>query len=91
VKLLVPKLLFPVAEPIYEEFFAGVASGFVVEQSHQGQLRRILRMFVDVPKGVRSLAKSGSNPITPAEILEHLRQAVAELQRRREPELQLQE
>jgi len=48
-------------------------------------------MFVDVPKGVRSLAKSGSNPITPAEILEQLRQAVMEMQRSREPELQLQE
>jgi 2-oxoglutarate ferredoxin oxidoreductase subunit alpha len=91
VKLLVPRLLFPVAEPIYEEFFAGVRRGFVVEQSHQGQLRQLLRMFVDVPKGVRSLCKSGSNPITPEEILEQLRQAVRELQRSREPELQLQE
>ena len=26
--------------------------GLVVEQSHQGQLYRLLRMFVDVPRGV---------------------------------------
>ncbi len=91
VKLLVPTLLFPVAEGVYRDFFASVERGFVVEQSHQGQLRRLLRMFVDLPKGVASLAKSGSNPITPEEILERVREAVMELQRRRVAELQPQE
>ena len=58
-KLLVPKLLYPVAEEIYAEFFRGVVSGLVVEQSHQGQLYRVLRMFVDVPRGVRRSRGAG--------------------------------
>jgi 2-oxoglutarate ferredoxin oxidoreductase subunit alpha len=90
-KLLVPLLLYPVAEGIYREFFASVERGLVIEQSHQGQLRRLLRMFVDVPPGVTSLARSGANPITPDEILERIREAVMELQRRRVAELQPQE
>jgi hypothetical protein len=68
-----------------------VERGLVIEQSHQGQLRRLLRMFVDVPPGVTSLARSGANPITPDEILERIREAVMELQRRRVAELQPQE
>jgi 2-oxoglutarate/2-oxoacid ferredoxin oxidoreductase subunit alpha len=72
-KLLVPKLMFPVAEEIFQEFFASVKTGLVVEQSHQGQLYRLIRMYVDVPAGVESLAKSGSNPILVTEVLERLR------------------
>jgi 2-oxoglutarate ferredoxin oxidoreductase subunit alpha len=71
-KLLVPTLLYPVAEAIYAEFFASVRRGLVVELSHQGQLYRILRMFVDLPRGVRSLARSGANPFQPAEIVARL-------------------
>jgi 2-oxoglutarate ferredoxin oxidoreductase subunit alpha len=82
VKVLVPKLLYPVAEEIYAEFFRGVASGLVVEQSHQGQLYRVLRMFVDVPRGVVPLARSGSVPILPALIVERLRGLVRVLQGR---------
>jgi 2-oxoglutarate ferredoxin oxidoreductase subunit alpha len=82
VKLLVPKLLYPVAEEIYAEFFRGVVSGLVVEQSHQGQLYRVLRMFVDVPRGVVPLARSGSVPILPAVIVERLRGLVRTLQGR---------
>ena len=88
VKLLVPSLLYPVAEGIYREFFASVQAGFVVEQSHQGQLYRLLRMFVDVPPGVRSFARSGANPISPAELVEALRHAARELHRLRAPELE---
>ena len=73
-KLLVPKLLFPVAEEIYADFFRGVQAGLVVEQSHQGQLYRILRMYVNVPAGVQPLARSGSNPILPTSIVERLQQ-----------------
>ncbi len=51
-----------------------MARGLVVEQSHQGQLYRVIRMFVDVPKGLESFAKSGSNPIAPAEVLAAIRQ-----------------
>jgi 2-oxoglutarate/2-oxoacid ferredoxin oxidoreductase subunit alpha len=73
VKLLVPKLLYPVSESIYQDFFAPVKRGLVVEQNHQGQLYRLIRMFVDVPAGVEPLAKSGSNPFTPLGLLNRLR------------------
>jgi 2-oxoglutarate/2-oxoacid ferredoxin oxidoreductase subunit alpha len=73
VKLLIPRLLFPVAEEVYKEFFRALARGLVVEQSHQGQLYRVIRMYVNVPDGVESFSKSGSNPFSPAEIVERLR------------------
>ncbi len=74
VRLLIPKLLYPVAEDIYRDFFAPLRRCLVVEQSHQGQLHRLIRMWVPVPAGFESLAKSGSNPIAPAEVLAALRQ-----------------
>ena len=73
-KLLVPHLLYPVAEDVYREFFASARAGLVVEQSHQGQLYRILRMFVDVPTGVVSLARSGAHPFRPEEVVARLRE-----------------
>ena len=60
----------------------------MVEQSHQGQLYRILRMYVEVPRGVESMAKSGANPIVPAEVVDRLRLMVMALQRGRVPELE---
>jgi len=80
-KLLVPYLLYPVAEEVYEDFFASVRAGLVVEQSHQGQLYRMLRMFLDLPRGVRSLARSGANPFMPFEVAEQLQRAAEALQR----------
>ena len=35
----------------------------------KGQLYRILRMFVDVPKSVELFCRSGANPFQPAEVL----------------------
>ena len=86
VKLLVPYLLYPVAEEIYSDFFAGMRKGLVVEQSYQGQLYRILRMFVDVPHGVESMSKSGASPILASKIVERLQAMVVDLQRHRMPE-----
>ncbi len=80
VKLLVPKLLYPVAEQVYQDFFASVSRGLFVEQSYQGQLYRLVRMYVDLPPMVKALAKSGSNPIEPAEVLKRLREMVVSLQ-----------
>ena len=80
-KLLVPYLLYPVAEEVYQDFFASVRAGLVVEQSHQGQLYRILRMFLDLHRGVRSLAKSGANPFVPSEVADALNRAAEALQR----------
>ena len=87
VKLLVPRLLYPVSEQVYQEFFLSVKRGLVVEQNHQGQLYRLLRMFVDVPRGMETLAKSGSNPITPPELVDRIRQVSLALQqdKHREP------
>jgi 2-oxoglutarate/2-oxoacid ferredoxin oxidoreductase subunit alpha len=87
-KLLVPRLLYPVAQQVYEDFFASVRTGFVVEQSHQGQLYRLLRMFVDVPRGVTSLSRSGSNPFTPVELTNHLRDLAIALERAALPEFE---
>jgi hypothetical protein len=74
-----------VAEQVYQDFFASVRRGLFIEQSYQGQLYRLVRMYVDLPVSVKSLAKSGSNPIQPAEVLERLRQMVVALQGNRHP------
>ena len=76
VKLLVPKLLYPVAEQVYQDFFASVRRGLFIEQSYQAQLYRIVRMSVDLPAQVKPFAKSGSNPILPSEVLKQLREIV---------------
>jgi len=82
VKLLVPHLLYPVAEEIYADFFSSVRAGLVVEQSYQGQLHRILRMFLDLPSGVQSMTRSGANPFLPTEVVARLRELIIGLQRR---------
>ena len=79
-KLLVPRLLFPVAEAVYAAFFASVRAGFVVEQNHQGQLYRLLRMYLEVPRGLRSLARSGANPFGPAELVAELAAAAKRME-----------
>ncbi len=83
VKLLVPKLLYPVAETVYQDFFASVKRGLFIEQSFQAQLYRLVRMFVDFPARISPLAKSGSNPIQPGEVLRCLREMVTAIQSNR--------
>ncbi len=73
VKLLIPKLLYPIAESVYRDFFASLQRCVVVEQSHQGQLHRLIRMWVDVPRDFTALARSGANPIPPAAIVQRIR------------------
>ena len=72
-RLLIPKLLYPVAEEIYAEFFHSLERCVVIEQSHQGQLHRILRMWADTPRYLTSIARSGANPIMPADVVEAIR------------------
>ncbi len=86
VKLLIPKLIYPIAQEVFREFFKSVENGLFVEQSHQGQFYRLVRMFVDVPPGVGQLARSGSNPILPGEIVDRLREMALAMQRRQMPE-----
>jgi 2-oxoglutarate ferredoxin oxidoreductase subunit alpha len=69
VKLLVPRLLYPVAEGIYQDFFSSLRRCVVVEQSHQGQLHRILKMWTNPPHEFMSVAKSGANRISPQELV----------------------
>ena len=90
-KLIVPRMLYPVPEDVYQDFFASVKRGLVLEQSHQGQFYRVLRMFVDVPHGVIPMARSGSNPFAPKEVLVKLRELARDLHSARAPELQPQE
>lgn len=82
VKLLVPTLLYPIADEIFREFFASVQSGLVVELSYQGQLYRLLRMFSEVPKGVLSFARSGANPFQPRDVVARLSELSVALQSR---------
>jgi 2-oxoglutarate ferredoxin oxidoreductase subunit alpha len=91
VKLLVPYLIYPVAEATYRGFFASVQKGVIIEQSHLAQFHKLLRMHIDLPKGVRSLARSGANPFLPGEIVAALHRLVSELQRSHEGKLQPQE
>jgi 2-oxoglutarate ferredoxin oxidoreductase subunit alpha len=79
-KLLVPKLLYPVAEQVYQDFFASVKRGLFIEQSFQAQLYRLVRMYVDFPASIKHFAKSGSNPIQPAEVLGRLREMAMAIQ-----------
>jgi hypothetical protein len=48
-------------------------------------------MFIDVPAGVRSFARTGANPFRPAEVVSALREMVLSLQRRMEDARQPQE
>ena len=91
VKLMVPYLLYPVAEGIYNEFFRSVQRGLIVEQTHLAQTFKLLRMHIDLPKGVQSLARSGANPFLPTDIVEALHRLLSELQRSHEGQLQPQE
>ncbi|HUI26406.1 MAG TPA: 2-oxoacid:acceptor oxidoreductase subunit alpha [Candidatus Kryptonia bacterium] len=88
VKLLVPFLLYPVVEEVYRDFLVTVRAGLVVEQSHQAQLFRILRMFLDVPAAIEPFARSGANPFQPVEVVERLRDVALRLQRQRAESLQ---
>jgi 2-oxoglutarate ferredoxin oxidoreductase subunit alpha len=80
VKLMAPHLLYPIAEEAWRDFFRSVRAGLFVELSHQGQLYRILRMFVDVPRGVEPMCRSGANPFQPGEVLARLRELAVEIQ-----------
>ena len=91
VKLLVPYLLYPVAEGVYNDFFASVQKGLIIDQTHLAQTFKLLRMHIDLPKGVQPLSRSGANPFLPGDIVAALHHLLSELQRSHEGELQPQE
>ncbi|MDH4261474.1 MAG: 2-oxoacid:acceptor oxidoreductase subunit alpha [Spirochaetia bacterium] len=73
VKLLIPKLIYPIAESVYNDFFKSVKKGLVVEQNYLGQLFHVIRMFVSTPDGLKPFSKAGSNPFGAIEIFEKLK------------------
>lgn len=73
IKLMVPKLIYPISEKIYNDFFKGVKKGVVVEQNYQGQFYHVIRMYVDVPEGLTSFAKAGSNPFGATEVVNKIK------------------
>lgn len=77
VKLLVPKLVYPIAEEVYRDFFGSLRTCLVIEQSHQGQLHKLIRMWVDTPREFISFARSGANPFAPAAVAERITSLVA--------------
>jgi len=79
VKLLVPYLLYPVVEEVYRDFFASLKGGLIVEQSYQGQLWRLLRMFIDVPHTIEPQCRSGANPYQPAEVVDRLKSVLKKI------------
>ena len=79
VKLLVPYLLYPVVEDVYTDFFASLKGGLIVEQSYQGQLWRLLRMFIDVPHTIEPQCRSGANPYQPAEVVDRLKSVLKKI------------
>jgi 2-oxoglutarate ferredoxin oxidoreductase subunit alpha len=91
VKLLVPYLVYPVSESVYQEFLSSVQRGLVIEQTHLAQFHKMLRMHLDLPKGLKSLARSGANPFLPGEIVAALHKHLGELQRAHEGNLMYQE
>jgi 2-oxoglutarate ferredoxin oxidoreductase subunit alpha len=84
-RLLIPKLLYPIAEEVYADFFRPLTRCIVFEQSHQGQLYRLIRMWVNVPKQFESYARSGANPLTPEDFVSQIRKLSRSGLRREHP------
>ncbi len=82
VKLLVPLLVYPFVEGAWRDFFQSIRAGLVVEQSHQGQLYRLMRSYLDVPAGLRPLCRSGGSPFQPKEVLARIIDLALQLQGR---------
>jgi 2-oxoglutarate ferredoxin oxidoreductase subunit alpha len=68
VRLISPRLLFPVQRDRLEAALDGVKRALVVEQSHSGQFYRYLRAHYELPAEVRQLNRPGPLPLRPSEI-----------------------
>jgi 2-oxoglutarate ferredoxin oxidoreductase subunit alpha len=68
IRLLAPRLLFPVQPEQFAKALAGVNRLLVVEQSHGAQFHRYLRAHYDLPEDVRVLNRPGPLPMKPSEI-----------------------
>lgn len=79
VKLLIPRLIFPVSITIYKEFFENIRAGLIVEHSLAGQFNRLLRMYLELPTGLQSFACGAGTPIFAADIFTDLKRVVANI------------
>lgn len=68
VKLVAPRLLWPVRPEQFAAALKGVKQVLVVEQTHSAQFHRYLRAHYDLPKDARVLHRPGPLAIGPAEI-----------------------
>jgi 2-oxoglutarate ferredoxin oxidoreductase subunit alpha len=68
IRLIAPRLLFPVHPERFMAALDGVKRILVVEQSHSGQFHRYLRAHYDLSDDVRVLNRPAPLPIRPSEI-----------------------
>jgi 2-oxoglutarate/2-oxoacid ferredoxin oxidoreductase subunit alpha len=74
IRLIAPRLLFPVQPERFMAALDGVKRILVVEQSHSGQFHRYLRAHYDLIDDVRVLNRPAPLPIRPSEIQQAIMQ-----------------
>jgi 2-oxoglutarate ferredoxin oxidoreductase subunit alpha len=72
VRVIALRLLLPASPDKLARELEGVKRVLVVEQSHSEQFHRYLRAHYDIAAEIRTLARPGPLPITPAEIVEQI-------------------
>ena len=68
VRLISPRLLYPIRPAQFAAALQGVKRLLIVEQSHGAQFHRYLRAHYELPENVRVLHRPGPLPIKPGEI-----------------------
>lgn len=68
VRLISPRLLYPIRPAQFAAALEGVKRVLIVEQSHGAQFHRYLRAHYELPENVRVLHRPGPLPIKPGEI-----------------------
>jgi 2-oxoglutarate ferredoxin oxidoreductase subunit alpha len=74
IRLIAPRLLFPVQPERFTAALEGVKRVLVVEQSHSGQFHRYLRAHYDLAQDIHVLNRPGPLPIRPSEIRQAIMQ-----------------
>jgi 2-oxoglutarate ferredoxin oxidoreductase subunit alpha len=74
VRLIAPRLLFPVQSERFTAALDGVKHILIVEQSHSGQFHHYLRAHYDLPGDIRVLNRPAPLPIRPSEIRQAIMQ-----------------
>ena len=72
VKVIALRLLLPASPDKLARELQGVSRVLIVEQSHSEQFYRYLRAYYDIDAEIRTLARPGPLPITPAEIVDRI-------------------